>query len=359
MTIVWQKSIALICILSILFLFVLVGVGTASATDAVDVVDIFSDGDLCEATVRFNEPASNVIFRFEMLYHGETVGSGTLDLGPVPEGEVTRLVLWQHELEEKYYVTNLSVYVDGTIADVASYPFSHGTVALPRINIVDLSADSAKASILLSPVNVYKPGVVDLTLTLFKDEEAVYTEAMDDVIVLQSQEIQIDLPLLLESGSSYTVLLKVHSHDPDIMAAYLTEFTASEDVELIREDLDVDDYGASISLVGMSQVPFYGQVRVVLTNDEEQIVLEDDVDVLTLNKEDTIGFIWDNVPGGDYNVNIDVVTSEGTILDSYATFVRIPEPVTVETEIPDKMPGFGFISALFVLVIAGLFHRRL
>ncbi len=46
MTIVWKKSIVLICILSFLFLFVLVGVGTAYATDTADVVDIFSDGDI-------------------------------------------------------------------------------------------------------------------------------------------------------------------------------------------------------------------------------------------------------------------------------------------------------------------------
>ncbi|MCD4703210.1 MAG: hypothetical protein K8R64_02740 [Methanosarcinaceae archaeon] len=337
-------------------------VGTASATDVadtVDIVDIFSNGDLCEASVRFNEPASNVMFQFEMLYNGDVVGLRTLDIGTVSEGEVTGLVLWQHELEEKYYVTNMSVYVDGTVADMASYQFSHRTVALPRITIVDLSADSAKTSILLSPVSIYNPGVVDLTLKLFKDDKAVHSEAMDNVVVLQSQEIQIDLPILLESGSSYNVLLRVHSHDPDIMAANLTDFTASEDVNLIDDDLDIDDYGASISMLGMSQVPFYGQVRVVLTKDDEHVVFDDDVDVLTLNKEDTIGFIWDNVPGGDYNVNIDVITSNGIILDSYETIVRIPDPVMIETEIPRKTPGFGIISALFVLTIAGLFHRRL
>jgi len=151
---------------------------------------------------------------------------------------------------------------------------------------------------------------------------------------------------------------RVFSHDPKITTAYMSEFTASEDVEIIDADVELDEYGASISMIGMSQVPFEGIVRIVLLGTGEPMVFEEEAEILTIGREDTVGIMWDGMPGGDYNVNVDIVTSKGVVLDSYETVVRMPAPFVVDVEPEEKTPGFGIVLGLSVLMAVGLFLRR-
>lgn len=138
----------------------------------------------------------------------------------------------------------------------------------------------------------------------------------------------------------------------------MSRFTALEDVEIIDADIELDEYGASISMIGMSQVPFEGTVRIVLSGNGNPIVFEEDAEILTIDREDTIGIMWDGMPGGDYNVNVDILTSKGVVLDSYETVIRMPEPFVVEVEPEEEIPGFGIIGGLTVLIAVGLFIRR-
>jgi len=357
----WRKKMTMVFrILFLLSLSLSSPAAAYSTTTAVDIVDIFSDDKLCDATLRFNEPVESVTLVFEMLYHGEVVESKNVELGALPAGEITRIVFWDNnKLEYNYYNTTVSAYVGNELVASASYPFSYNTIALLRLKIMGFSADSSKASIIASPTSIYKPGVADIGIKLLKGDEVIYTETMDNVAIMQSREFRINWPLLLESDSRYTAMLRVHSHDPDITASYLYDFTASEDVEIIDDDVDVDEYGASVDIIGRSQVPFYGTVLVELEKDGEKIVFEEESEILINNKDDTIGIVWDGLPGGEYNVDIYVLTREGTVLDSYETVVRLPEPIIVETDAGKDTPGFGSFSGLVVLAVAGLFRRRL
>ena len=101
-------------------------------------------------------------------------------------------------------------------------------------------------------------------------------------------------------------------------------------MEILDTDIDVDEYGASVTIVGKSQVPFDGIIRVVLTPEGGDVqVFEETADILTAGKEDTVGIIWQGVPRGDYNVKIDVLNLEGEVLDSHETVLRVFEPVVV------------------------------
>lgn len=324
----------------------------------VQVTDIFSDEKLCDATIRFNEPAEDVELVFEMLYRGDIVESKTVRLGSVSEGDITKIILWDNELQEKSYTTNVSVYNSDKFITRESYKFTHNTVAMPRFKIVDFSADSSKSSILVSPGSISNPGVADIEIKLFKGSDFVYRETTDDVAVLVTKVMDTNWPILLQSGSDYTAVARVHSHDPDITTTYLSEFTASEDVEIIDADVELDEYGASISMIGMSQVPFEGTVRIILSGNGEPIVFEEEAEILTIDREDTVGIIWDGMPGGDYNINVEILTSKGVVLDSYETVIRMPEPFIVDVEPEKETPGFGIIGGLTVLVAVGLFLRR-
>ena len=352
----YTRSRRLIFYTFIIFFAAMTTVG-ASPINA-QVTDVFSDETLCDATIHFNEPANDVTLVFEMLYSGDVVESRTVRLGSVSAGDITKMILWENELQEKYYTTNISVYNSGKLLTRDSYSFTHNTVAMPRFKIVDLSADSSKSSLLVSPGSISNPGVADIEIKLFEGSDLVYSETTDNVAILVTKVMDANWPILLQSGLDYTAVARVYSHDPEITTAYMSEFTASEDVEIIDADIELDEYGASISMIGMSQVPFEGTVRIVLSGNGESIVFEEEAEILTIDREDTVGIMWDGMPGGDYNVNVDILTSKGVVLDNYETVIRMPEPFVVEVEPQEETPGFGIIGGLAVLMAVGIFIRR-
>ncbi len=347
----------LISLLTLSILLLTTSAVGASPMD-VQVTDIFSDEKLCDATIHFNEPTDNVELVFEMLYRGDVVESRTVKLDSVSAGGTTKMILWENELQEKSYTANVSVYNSDKLLTRDSYQFTHNTVAMPRFKIVDFSADSSKSSILVSPGSVTNPGVADIDIKLFKSSDLVYSETTNNVAILATKIIDTNWPILLQSGSDYTAVARVYSHDPEITTAYMSRFTALENVEIIDADIELDEYGASITIIGMSQVPFEGTVRIVLSGNDDPIVFEEDTEILTIDREDTVGIMWDGMPGGDYNINVDILTSKGVVLDSYETVIRMPEPFVVGIEPEKETPGFGIIGGLAVLITVGLFLRR-
>jgi len=125
-------------------------------------------------------------------------------------------------------------------------------------------------------------------------------------------------------------------------------------VEILDPDIDVDEYGASVTITGKSQVPFNGVIRVVLTPEEGKVqVFEETADILTAGKEDTVGIIWQGVPKGDYNVKIYVLNLEGKILDSHETVLRVFEPIAEASPV-EESPAFGFLAALGIFLSSGI-----
>jgi hypothetical protein len=200
--------------------------------------------------------------------------------------------------------------------------------------------------------------VIDLNLKLLSGNEIVYSETQENIPLTDAYYKPIYWPFLLEKGRNYTALLKVHSHAPDLTSAYRSDFKAEEKVEIVDKDVRVDEYGASVTIVGKSQVPFDGTIKVVLTPKEGKAkVFEETADILTSGKEDTLGIIWQGIPKGDYNVKIYAVDLVGEVLDSYETVLRVIEPVAEVTP-AEKSPAFDFLAALGVFLSLGIFLGR-
>ena len=184
--------------------------------------------------------------------------------------------------------------------------------------------------------------------------------SLENVPVTDAYYKAINWPFLLEKDRNYTAILKVHSHSPELTTAYISSFRAEEKVEILDADIDVDEYGASVTVVGKSQVPFNGIIRVVLTPEEgEAQVFEETADILTAGKEDTVGIIWQGVPRGDYNVKIYAVNLEGEVLDSHETVLRVFEPVEEVTP-PEDSPAFSSQAAfgIFLYIVILLERKR-
>jgi len=285
--------------------------------DAV-IIDFFSDNVLADTIVRFEQPLENASLVFTLNSETKLLKSETFLLGPVKKGqEVTKVLFWEIEndfgKDTDSYTAQVYVKNGNEILAFRKLSFSDRNPILSKLKLVDFSADSEKASVLMSltsPANLRsiqapEPGVIDLDLKLLSGTEIVYSEKQKNIPVTSTYYNASYWPFLLEKDKNYTALLKVHSHSPDVTAAYRSDFIAEEKVEIVDRDIDVDEYGASVTIVGRSQVPFDGFVRVVLTpEDGKAQVFEETADILTSGKEDTVGIIWQGVPKGDYNVKI-------------------------------------------------------
>jgi hypothetical protein len=334
--------------------------------DAV-ITDFFSDCELSDATVRFEQPLENVSLVFTLSSEKKLLKSETFLLGPVKKGqEITRVLFWKIEdnfrKDRDSYKAQVLVKNGSQSISSRELSFSSRNPILSKLKLVDFSADSEKASILMSltssanlrTIQAPEPGMIDLDLKLLSGTEILYSEKQKNIPITSTYYNLSYWPLLLEKDKNYTAFLKVHSHSPDVTAAYISNFRAEEKVEIIDRDIDVDEYGASVTVVGKSQVPFDGIVRVVLMPEEGKVqVFEETADLLTSGKEDTVGIIWQGVPKGDYNVKIYVLNSEGEILDSHETVLRVFEPVA-EASPTEESPASSFLTVLGIFLCAGI-----
>ena len=345
--------------------------GTIAGEESPLIIDFFSDHDLSDATVRFEQPLENVSLVFTLSSGKEILKSETFHLGSVDRGqEITKVLFWG--LEEDFgkdrdsYTAQLSVKDGSKTLESRKLSFSYRNQYLSTLKIVDFSADSEKASVLITLmssatlgfVQMPEPSVVDLDLKLLSGTDIIYSESLENVPVTDAYYKAMTWPFLLEKDRDYTALLKVHSHSPALTTAYISDFRAEEKVELLDTDIDVDEYGASVTVVGKSQVPFDGIIRVVLTPEEGDVqVFEETADILTAGQEDTVGIIWQGVPRGDYNVKIYVLNLEGEVMDSHETVLRVFEPVA-EINPSEESPAFGFQAALGIFLCFAVFLGR-
>jgi len=89
----------------------------------------------------------------------------------------------------------------------------------------------------------------------------------------------------------------------------------------------VDEYGASVTIRGKSQVPFDGFIVVTARNrvtKETQSYRQQLEDILTSGKESTAGIVWKGIPPGTYDVIIEAVNQKNVTIDKYETVLRIP-----------------------------------
>lgn len=335
------------------------------------IIDFFSDHELGDATVRFKEPHENISLLFTLSSGKEILKSETFDPGSVQAGqEITKVVFWKlpedFAKERESYTAQLFVKEGDQNLETRKISFSYRNAFLSNLEVVDFSADSEKASVLMSLtssvnfgfVQVPEPVMVDLNLKLLSGTDVIYTETLDNIPVTDAYYKAMNWSFLLEKGRNYTALLKVHSHSPELTTAYISKFTAEEKVEILDTDVNVDEYGASVTVVGKSQVPFNGIVRVVLTPEKGNAqVFEQTADILTAGKEDTVGIIWQGVPRGDYNVKIYAVNLDGEILDSHETVLRVFEPVT-ETTPPEESPAFSSQATVGIFLCFVIIMRR-
>ncbi|MFZ3060395.1 MAG: hypothetical protein WA102_11755 [Candidatus Methanoperedens sp.] len=337
------------------------------ASASLEIVDFFSDFT-----------SSEVIIRSSQIHHGKAVfelldGTKVVETRDVrfetgAGEEVSKVILWQNKPQRDYYTAKVSIYNDTKLHDSKTYPVSYGTVAMPSFHVVDFSPSNKGVQLLLRPFN---PSAVDIKIELLDGNDIIYTKTKEDVSLTSNTELKIDWPFLLNNNEQYSVRTKILTHrlyaEP-LINTYVSSFTAGEDVEILPDDVEVDEYGASVTLRGNSQVPFDGFIDISAINratTEIKTYRQRVEEILTSGKEDTAGVVWKELRPGTYDISIRAVNKDNIALDKYETVLRIPE-AKVESEIPAAsstptltgLTGSTGIAAIAIVIVVLLAVRR-
>ncbi len=326
-----------------------------SASANLEIVNFFSDFTSSEVTIKSSQYHQGRAV-FELLYGGNVVESHEVPFKVNAGEQVSKVVLWDKKPQHDYYTAKVSLYNDTQLHDNKSYEVSYGTVSMPSFHVVDFSPSNKGVQLLLRPFN---PSAVDIKIELIDNHDIVYTETKKDVSLLANTELKMDWPFLLTSDKKYTVRAEILTHrlyaEP-LINTYVSFFTASDDVEILPDDVEVDEYGASVTLRGKSRVPFDGFIDVTARNretNETQTYRQKLEDILVSGNEDTAGVVWKEMAPGTYDVEIQAVNKSNVSLDKYDTVLRIPEvPVAVETAPTKSTPGFTAAVFLVVMLVA-------
>jgi hypothetical protein len=336
--------------------------GTASA--ALEITDFFSDYTSSEVTITASEDHQGKAV-FELL-DGKTVVESQEVPFKVNAGEqVSKVIIWQDKPQNDYYTAKVSIYNDTKLHGSKTYQVSYGTIAMPSFYVVDFSPSNKGVQLLLRPFN---PSAVDINIELLDGNNIVYTKTQEDVSLTTNTELKIDWPFLLNNTKKYVVRAKILTHrlyaEP-LINTYIASFTASDDVEILPDDVEVDEYGASVTLRGNSQVPFDGFIDISATNratNEKKTYRQQVEEILVSGKEDTAGVVWKELGSGTYDIRIQAVNKENIALDRYETVLRIPEDAAVsETPAANNSPtltGYTGFAAIAIVIVVGIVIRR-
>jgi hypothetical protein len=330
-----------------------------NADKGVNITGFYSDFTSADITILAEEDA-NATLKVDLLFEDDPEKvelSKTVNMA-LNKGENYKVVVWEQKPRFDYYTARARLFVNGKLVDEKKHSFSYGTAALPDFHIVDFTPNNKEIYLLLRP---FRPTVADITFEVLEGEDVVYAENNTNIPLITTKEFRIPWPFLLEKHQVYTVRLKVFTHrlnSASIQNTYVSSFTATDDVEIMQEDVDVDEVGASITILGKSQVPFDGYVNITLIKDDGREYQFSEVTEILLNtQEDTIGVVWD-LPSGVYTAKIAVINYEGEVKDTYETAFRVPErPRVAVTETP-KTPGFSILPTLAAMLLTMILCRR-
>ncbi len=325
-----------------------------SASAQVEILDFFSDFTSSDVTVNSTQDFQGKAI-FELIYTGKPVESHEVPLNITSGKPTTKVIIWRNKPQYDYYTAKVSIYSDNKLLASNSYQVSYGTVSLPGFHVVDFSPTNRGVQLLLRPFN---PSVTDIIIELLDNNDIIYSKSEDDVSLTTNTEIETIWPFLLTNNKDYVVRAKIFTHrlyaEP-LVNSYIAYFKATEDVEILPDDVQVDEYGASVTVRGKSQVPFDGFIVVKArsrTTNETQVYRTQMEEILVSGKEDTAGVVWKGLASGTYDVEILAVDKENVTVDKYETAVRIPEYSNVSKSVASKStPGFEAIVLMLMLLV--------
>ncbi|MDO8724703.1 MAG: hypothetical protein Q7J35_01380 [Candidatus Methanoperedens sp.] len=327
----------------------------SSAAAQVEIADFFSDFTSSDVTLNSTSDFQGKAI-FELFYAGTPVESHDVPVDIKAGGTTTKVIIWKKNPQQDYYTAKVSILEGSTVLSSRSFQVSYGTVSMPGFHVIDFSPTNTGVLLLLRP---FDPSSVDVKIELLDNNDIVYSNVKENIYLTVNQEVSLTWPFLLEGKKEYTVRSKIYTHRlyaAPLVNTYVSHFTATDDVEILHDDVEVDEYGASVTIRGNSRVPFDGAIVVNAKNKvtgETKTYHQALEEILVSGKEDTAGVVWKGIAPGTYDIEILAVNKENMTLDKYETVMRIPEPPAPAATTPvNRSPGFAALISMIVLIAA-------
>jgi hypothetical protein len=339
---------------------------TASIGD-IEIVDLYSSIDSADVTIHPEVHLTNITIDAELILEEEVLRRERFVIDEaLPDIEITKVVLWDLKSpEDGFYITRMTLSMDGSVLGTRYHNFSYGSPALPRVFIKDIIPDSRGVSIILSPYRtVYGTQAVltDVEYMLVDGDTVIYRTTDQRVDVVQATPLSEDWNVRLENNHQYSTRVKIKvpsQRQRDAVIARSVDFTAIDDARIT--ELYRDETGASATVLGLSQVPFTGEIVFTVSKDGETIEeIREKSPILMSDDDETTEVIWDSrLPAGTYELSVKVVGNDGDVVDVLETVIEAEDSgynasATSATS-PEDTPGFNIYEVVFAVVAAGLF----
>nr|QNT35647.1 hypothetical protein GNCGGNMO_00009 [uncultured Methanosarcinales archaeon] len=339
---------------------------TASIED-IEIVDLYSSIDSADVTIHPEVHLTDITIDAELMLEDEVLRSERFEINEaLPGTGITKVVLWDLKSpEDGFYITRMTLAMDGSVLDTRYHNFSYGNPALPRVFIKDIIPDSSGVSIILSPYRtVYGTQAVltDVEYMLVDGDTVIYRTTDQRVDVVQATPLSEDWTVRLENNHQYSARVKIKTpsqRQRDSVIARSVDFTAIDDARIT--ELYRDETGASATVLGLSQVPFTGEIVFTVSKDGETIEeIKEKSPILMSDDDETTEVIWaSRLPAGTYELSVKVVGNDGNVVDVLETVIESEESryVNVSASTPKKTPGFSIYQAALAIMVIYLFRK--
>ena len=358
----------LIAVFSAVLIFILAGL--AGAED-IRIIDLYSDIESADVTLHSERDYANVTIGADLIFGEDVLKSKEFIIGETLAGtDITKVMSWDiGSPEDGFYIVRMTMFVGGRVLEREYYNFSYGwgIQEIPKVFIKDINSDSSGVSVILRP-NIPRIGseqefvLADVEYMLVDEDTVIYKTTDRRVTVVQAMTLSKNWNVRLENNNNYSTRVKVRISSPrdfgippgDTVIASSEDFTAMDDARIT--ELYRDDTGASATVLGLSQVPFTGEIVFTVSKDNETVeVIQERSPILMLEDDETIEVTWNKrLPTGLYGLSVTLLGNDGDVVDVWDTVIEAEEKrdeneSTVPT--PTETPGFSVYGAAFAIMV--------
>ena len=338
----------------------IVTIAQSAGAEELTIVDIYSDIDSADITLHAPEYYTGITIDADLIFKGEVLESRQVTIEEIfPNTDIIKVFSWDiTNPKYGYYRTRMTLSVDGSFLETQYYNFSYGFIAQPRILIEDIIPDSSGVSVILAPWTTEfgsDPVLADVEYMLVDGDTVIYRTIERRITVMQATPLSQNWNVRLENNHHYATRVKARISSPkNSVIAQSEDFTAIDDVRIT--ELYRDETGASVTVLGLSQVPFIGSIVFAVSEDGDTIEeIHKRSPVLMLEDDETLEVTWNNrLPPGLYELSVKVVGNDGDVVDIWDTIIEaehIRNGNTYLTSAPPQTPDFTIYSAAISLII--------
>ena len=339
-----------------------------ASTEDIGIIDLYSNIDSADVTLHSRAHHTNITIDAELMLEDEVLRREQFKIDEtLPDTGITKVASWDIKSpEDGFYITRMTLSMDGSVLDTKYYNFSYGSPALPRVFIKDIIPDSSGVSVILSPYRTQfgtQAVLTDVEYMLVDGDTVIYRTTDRRVSVVQATPLSKNWNVRLLNNHQYSARVKIRipsAKSRDTVIARSVDFTAEDDARIT--ELYRDETGSSATVLGLSQVPFTGEIVFTVSRDGDTIEdIREKSPVLMSDDDETTEVIWDSrLEAGTYELSVKVVGNDGDLVDRWDTIIEAEESRYVNvsaTPTPKKTPGFNIYQVAFAIMAIYLFRK--